>query len=143
MSCPHYVETEKTIGDLTLLVCRDCGAQLARVEEPNPTEGATSTTGRLVSQEYAESRTAKETLPQEPVETELPVVESVDLTPLDRAPDGELIEGSVPEDSEVIADDGTVAPDATPGQIAEETSGDRVTTATDVTVPQPRRRRGK
>lgn len=29
MSCPHYTETEKQIGDLTLLVCRDCGARLA------------------------------------------------------------------------------------------------------------------
>lgn len=27
--CPHYTPTEKTIGDLTLLVCRDCGARLA------------------------------------------------------------------------------------------------------------------
>lgn len=29
MTCPHYTETEKHIGDLTLLVCRDCGARLA------------------------------------------------------------------------------------------------------------------
>lgn len=32
--CPHYNETERRIGSHVDLVCRDCGARLARTPKP-------------------------------------------------------------------------------------------------------------